>query len=306
MIMRRFTIPYLKFFMLVVAVCLSCLFAYAATDPVHFVAIGDMGCGCPAQAAVAREMLEWYQQKRFAFVLTTGDNIYGDNYSRFWNRRRGGNKNLFYEQFDRYYNPLRNRGVPFFATLGNHDLETRNGQDLINDRKRFNILSKTGYYHFSPDPKLVQFIALNTEGFVYENERTEQLKWLQDVLSNSRSLWKIVYGHRPFYSPPGSHAIPESLKRLLEPVMVRNGVKVYIAGHNHFYARMKPQRGIIHFTTGGGGRHLKTPVRTPETDVIARAYHFMHFEVSEAELKYWAIPVDGPLLDHGRIRISIE
>jgi hypothetical protein len=32
----------------------------------------------------------------------------------------------------------------------------------------------------------------------------------------------------------------------------------------------------------------------------------MHFEVSEAELKYWAIPVDGPLLDHGTIRISIE
>jgi 3',5'-cyclic AMP phosphodiesterase CpdA len=259
--------------------CFSCL-VYADRDPIRFGAIGDMGCGCPAQEAVADEMLQWYQQNRFTFVLTTGDNIYGDDFSRLWNRRRGGNKALFYERFDRYYNPLRNRGVLFFATLGNHDLETRNGRDLIEDRRRFNILSKTGYYYFSPDPKLATFVALNTEALLYTNENSPQLKWLQKVLSESKSTWKIVFGHHPLYSPPGSHRISTTLQKLLEPILVRNGVNIYIAGHNHFYARMKPQHGIIHLTTGGGGRHIKTPGRTSQTEVIARAYHFMYFEVT--------------------------
>ena len=280
--------------------------ALAERDPVRFAVIGDMGCGCTQQEAVAEEMLEWHQNNRFQFVLTTGDNIYPENYNRFWNRRRGGDKALFAEQFDRYYNPLRNRGIPFFATLGNHDLETRNGRDLIEDRRRFNILSREGYYFFSPDPKLVTFVALNTETLQYQNEQSEQLKWLQKVLSESRSLWKIVYAHHPLYSPAGSHPTNENLKKLLEPVIVRNGVKVYFGGHNHFYARSKPQHGVIHFTTGGGGRHLKTPRRTTETEVMAKAHHFMHVNVFEDRLDFYAVPIRGALLDRGTIRISVE
>lgn len=276
----------------------------AARDPVRFAVIGDMGCGCRAQEAIAEEMLEWYQKNPFQFVLTTGDNIYGNDLNRFWGRSRGGDKRVFTEQFDRYYNPLRNRGVPFFATLGNHDLQTRDGRDVIEDRRRFNILSKEGYYYFSPDPDLVTFVALNTEALLYKHEPTAQVEWLQKVLSESKSRWKIVYGHHPLYSPSGSHSTDPALIKFLEPVLVRNGVKVYFAGHNHFYSRSKPQHGIIHFTTGGGGRHLKTPIRTPETDVMAKAHHFMHVNVYEDRLEFWAIPIRGPLIDKGSLHIG--
>jgi Calcineurin-like phosphoesterase len=281
-------------------------FAFAASDPIQFAVIGDMGCGCEAQEAVAEEMLEWHHKYPFSFVLTTGDNIYGDSFGRFWNRRRGGDKAIFQEQFDRYYNPLRNRGVLFFASLGNHDLETRQGRDLISDRTRFNILSNTGYYYFSPNPDLVTFVALHTETLLVKNSNPSQLKWLQKVLSESKSKWKIVYGHHSIYTAPGSHPADVSLRKALEPIMVKNGVQIYLAGHNHFYARMKPQHGIIHFTTGGGGRHLRTPRVTSETQVVARAHHFMHFELREEKLNYWAIPVQGPFLDRGTIRISVE
>jgi hypothetical protein len=283
-----------------------CCLVYADREPVRFAAIGDMGCGCKAQEAVAEEMIEWYRKYPFSFVLTTGDNIYGQGLNHMWNRYRGGDKRMFFEQFDRYYNPLRNRSVLFFATLGNHDLQTRNGKDLIEDRKRFNILSETGYYYFSPDPKLVTFFALNTETLMSPSDHSKQLIWLQDVLSKTKSPWKIVYGHRPLYSAPGSHPELPALRKVLEPVFVKNGVNIYIAGHNHFYARTKPQHGIIHFTTGGGGRHLKTPRNTTKTAVTSRANHFLYFTVEEDELNYWAIPVKGPLLDRGSIRISVD
>jgi hypothetical protein len=295
----------LKFLILPLLVC--CFgFAFGPFDNLHFAVIGDMGCGCLAQEAIAEEMLEWHNKYPFRFVLTTGDNIYGDSFGRFWNRRRGGDKALFYERFDRYFNPLRKRGVLFFASLGNHDFETRQGRDLIEDRSRFNILSKTGYYYFSPNPDLVTFVALNTENILVQNANPSQLKWLQKVLSESKSKWKIVYGHHSIYTPPGYHPADLSLRKALEPIFVKNGVQVYLAGHNHFYARMKPQRGITHFTTGGGGRHLKTPRRTSETDVVARAHHFMHFELREDKLNYWAIPIQGAFLDRGTIRISVQ
>ncbi|MCI0417290.1 metallophosphoesterase [bacterium] len=294
-----------KLLILPLLLCYFC-FAFAATDTLHFAAIGDMGCGCAAQEAIAEEMLEWHAKYPFRFVLTTGDNIYGDGLQRIWNRRKGGSKALFYEHFDRYYNPLRKRGVLFFASLGNHDFETRHGRDLIDDRVRFNILSNTGYYYFSPDPNLVTFVALNTENILVQNANPSQLKWLQKVLSESKSIWKIVYGHHAIYSPPGSHPVDVSFRKALEPILVKNGVQIYISGHNHFYARMKPKHGVIHFTTGGGGRHLKTPRATSETDVVARAHHFMHFELREGKLNFWAIPIQGPFLDRGTVRISSE
>ena len=294
LVVRRICILAIIFF------ALACL-VHAAKDPIRFAVIGDMGCACPGQLAVAEEMLEWHQHNPFQLVLTTGDNIYGDSFGRFWDRRRGGDKKLFAGRFDTYYNPLRNRGVNFFATLGNHDMETRAGLDEIEDRRRFNILSRTGYYQFSPDPDLVTFVALHTEELLYQNEQSLQLKWLQKTLSESKSIWKIVYGHHPMYTPRGSHPVDASFRKMVEPILVKNGVLVYIGGHNHFYARMKPQHGITHFTSGGGGRDLKTPRRSPESEVVARAHHFMHFDLTEEKLTYWAIPVTGPFLDHGEI-----
>jgi Calcineurin-like phosphoesterase len=278
--------------------------AYGAPDAVHFAVIGDMGCGCDAQAAVAEEMIEWQRSKPFSFVLTTGDNIYPEDFSRLWKRRLGGDRSLFVDRFDRYYNPLRNRGILFFATLGNHDLETRQGRDLISDRKRFNILSNSGYYYFSPEPKLVTFVALNTNSLLAQN--SIQIHWLQKALSESKSIWKIVYGHHPLYSAGGGHPADLILRKALEKILVQNGVNIYLAGHNHFYARMKPQHGIIHFTTGGGGRSLRTPQRNSEVAVVARSYHFMHFDVYEDKVDYWAVPIQGKFLDQGSIHISVR
>ena len=39
--------------------------------------------------------------------------------------------------------------------------------------------------------------------------------------------------------------------QLVEPLFVQYGVDVVFAGHEHFYERLKPQKGIYYFTEVG-------------------------------------------------------
>src|SRR5687767_12537120 len=68
---------------------------------VSFVVVGDTGCGCSGQRAVAQRMIQWHSEKPFNTVLMLGDNIYGKV-----SQRRGGSRHLFEDRFDDYYAPL--------------------------------------------------------------------------------------------------------------------------------------------------------------------------------------------------------
>ncbi len=271
-------------------------FAAGEEVPFTFVAIGDNGCGCSAQQRVAERMLQWFQQKPFYTVVMLGDNIYG-----------GGDKSIFVDRFDKSYQPLVTRGVKFYATLGNHDVEAKGrAQDEIADKNRFHILGENGYYSFSPAPEidgrpLITFFVLNSERLLKLNADPAQIAWLSKELSASKALWKVVYFHEPIYAPGGGHEPEGELKQGIEKILVASGVQMILAGHSHFYARLKPQEGITHIISGGGGRSLKTPTESPITASIAKQYHFVYFEVFPDQLTFKAIPVSGSPLDEGMI-----
>jgi len=79
-------------------------------DALRFAIIGDNGTGGKAQYAVARQMVEWRTKFPFDFVLMMGDNLYG-----------GQSPRNFERKFEIPYKPLLDAGVKFYATLGNHD-----------------------------------------------------------------------------------------------------------------------------------------------------------------------------------------
>ena len=284
---------------LLLAILIPAAFAAEGEEPFAFVALGDAGCGCDEQKAVAKRMIEWHREKPFQHVIMPGDNIYGEGFLR----KKGGNPDLFVSRFDAVYKPLLDQGVIFHAVLGNHDLETGNGRYEIADKKRFSIQGDKGYYSFTPQTKesdLITFFGMNSTQFV-DRIDDEQVQWLSRELAASRSKWKIVFFHHPIYTPPGKHEAEAGFLKAIENVLVAGGVKVTFAGHNHFYARLKPQKGIIHFVSGGGGRIIKTPRRSEFTQVIARSYHYMYLEVYSDRILFWAIPTEGSPLDQGAI-----
>ncbi len=84
--------------------------------------------------------------------------------------------------------------------------------------------------------------------------RPAQADWLEKALAESKEDWKICFFHHPLYSSGGRHGSEVDLRSQLEPLFLKYGVQVVFAGHEHFYERLKPQKGIHYFVNGGGAK----------------------------------------------------
>jgi hypothetical protein len=248
-------------------------------DSLRFAAIGDTGSGRDVQKQVAETMLRYREVFPFEFVLMMGDNLYG-----------GESPQGYREKFENVYKPLLNQQVKFYATLGNHDEPNQTHYE------HFSMDGKE-YYKFTK--KNVSFYGLNSN---YMDKR--QVKWLEDELAADTSDWKIAFFHHPPYSSGKQHGSDEQLREVVEPIFLKHGVDVVIAGHEHFYERVKPQKGIYYFITGAGGKLREGDVKknSPLTEVAYDAdLHFMLIEIAGDEMHYQVISRTGKTIDSGML-----
>ena len=133
------------------------------------------------------------------------------------------------------------------------------------------------FYTFKPKPG-VRIFALDSN---YMDK--SQVDWLEKELAASGSDWKIAFFHHPLYSSGGTHGSDVKLREQLEPLFLKYGVDVVFSGHEHFYERIKPQKGIYYFVSGGAGKLREGDVG--KSDLTAKAfdtgYHFMLVEVGK-------------------------
>ncbi len=80
------------------------------------------------------------------------------------------------------------------------------------------------------------------------------------------------------------------------------GVNVVLTGHDYFYERIKPQKGIYYFVSGGGGKLREGNVKD-NSPLTAKAFdtdmHFMIAEVVGDQLYFQAISLTGETVDSG-------
>jgi len=245
-----------------------------------FAVIGDTGTGDKHQLAVAKQLAATRAKFPFGFVIMVGDNIYGGNSAKDFDRK-----------FALPYKPLLDGGVRFYAALGNHDDPSERFY------KPFNMNGER-YYTFKPADG-VRFFALDSN---YMDEK--QLKWLDEQLAMSASDWKIAFFHHPPYSSGETHGSNETLRTQLEPMFVKHGVNVVLTGHEHFYERIKPQKGIAYFITGSSAK-LREGNLT-QTQLTAKGfdtgYTFMIVEIAGDDMYYQAITDTGATVDSGSVR----
>ncbi|MGH9508936.1 MAG: metallophosphoesterase family protein [Terriglobales bacterium] len=251
----------------------------ANPDSVRFAVIGDTGTGGRAQYDVANRMVESRQKFPFDFVIMVGDNVYG----------REGPIDM-QKKFEVPYRPLIDKGVKFYAALGNHDDTNQRHYEFFN-------MNGKQYYTFKKGN--VHFFALNSN---YMDR--EQLAWLEKELEASGSDWKICYFHHPLYSSGRAHGSTTELRLLLEPIFIKHGVQVVFQGHEHNYERIKPQKGIHYFTEGASGKLKKNNLA--KTDLTAAGFDkdqtFMLVEITGDDLHFQTLSRTGVIVDSGVIR----
>ena len=144
------------------------------------------------------------------------------------------------------------------------------------NQRMYKLFNMNGERFYTFRPKAgVRFFALDSNYM----DRT-QLQWLEKELAASGSDWKIMYFHHPIYSSGGRHGSDTALRDQLEPLFLKYGVDVVLAGHEHFYERLKPQKGIHYFISGGAGKLRRGDVGGEYTEkAFDEGYHFMIFEI---------------------------
>jgi len=181
--------------------------------------------------------------------------------------------------------------IPFYAALGNHDDPNQRFY------KNFGMGGKRFYSYQKGD---VRFFALDSN---YMDK--DQQRWLEDELSKSNAKWKIAYFHHPLYSSGAAHGSEVDLRSIVEPLFIKYNLQVVFAGHEHFYERVKPQKGIHYFTAGGSAK-LRAGDIMSNTGLTEKGFDteqtFMVIEIDGDVLRFQTLSKHGKRIDSGEIR----
>jgi 3',5'-cyclic AMP phosphodiesterase CpdA len=245
---------------------------------VRFAVIGDMGTGDPAQYEVAETMARLRQKFPFDFVITLGDNIYGGNSPKDFDRK-----------FGTPYKSLIDAGVKFYASLGNHD------ETAETFYKPFNM---NGHRYYTFKMGDVHFFALDSN---YMDP--DQLNWLANELRTAGKGWKIPFFHHPLYSSAKAHGSSVELRKVLEPLFADGSVQVVFSGHDHVYERIKPQKGIAYFVEGASGELRRGDLESAAFEAFGfdQDRTFMLVEIAGDQMFFEAISRTGTVVDSGII-----
>lgn len=245
-----------------------------AARPTVIAAFGDWGIEGGRADDVVALMNGW---RPLDAVLTTGDNAYGTGTATEAARAR------------RFAEPLLRRGVPFYASLGNHDVVTADGR---------HVMRELGI----PAPWYTRVIG-RVEVVVLDSNRPrsrEQAAFLWRVLDAPRRVpFRVVV----FHHPPTScslHGANREVERAWVPLL-EGRVDAVLAGHNHTYERFDVG-GIPYVTTGGGGARLYPSIpglcNGPGKPVkVKTVYHAMRLTATDDRLTLEAVGLDGTAFD---------
>lgn len=247
-------------------------------DSVRFLVIGDSGTGDRAQVETAQQMWRAHSAFPYEFAIMLGDNMYGSERPQDYARK-----------FEQPFKPLLDAKVGFYASLGNHDDP---------NQMYYKPFGMGGKRYYTYQRKDVRFFALDSN---YMDK--DQQRWLEQELSQSKSTWKIAYFHHPIYSSGGRHGSELDLRSIIEPLFIKYALNVVISGHEHFYERLKPQKGIHYFTAGGSAKLRSGDIRLGP--LTAKGFDseqsYMVVEIDGDVMRFQAISRRGKVVDSGEI-----
>lgn len=184
-------------------------------------------------------------------VLATGDMVAGQkaglDYLGMWE--------AFHKQVTL---PLKNLGIPFAVTPGNHDgsgsfrfkLERQIYREQWKAHK-----PKLNYIHSDNYPDYYAFVEDNTlfvslDATLVGALSDKQFNWLKKVLSEKKNYkHKIVFGHLPIFATVAKKAKETLSFSQLEKLFIQTKVTAYLSGHHHAYYPGKKNE-IHHISQG--------------------------------------------------------
>ncbi len=255
--------------------------------PFRFVAYGDTRFHDPNDTEAANPPVRLALVRAIAdanpdFVCFTGDIVYNGFDANDW------------KTWDRETSVWREKHIPIYPALGNHDLHGDERVALSNYFQRFPDLKNSRYYSVRAANSLL--LVLDS---ALDETSGPQGQWLARKLDNLPSdvdFVFLMFHHPPYTSSSdekkygGGHSArstERALAAMLEQRQAHARVRfVVFSGHVHNYERHE-HGGVLYFVSGGGGAHAYPIERAPEDPFRSEEinYHYLLVEVDHQALK---------------------
>jgi Icc-related predicted phosphoesterase len=255
--------------------------------PFRFVAYGDTRFHDPKDTEAANPpvrvaLVQAIAEANPAFICFTGDIVYNGYDANDW------------KVWDSETSIWRDKNIPVYPSLGNHDLHGDEKIALGNYFQRFPDLKNSRYYSMR---------AANTLTLVLDSALDEtsgpQGQWLANKLDNIPAdvdFVFLMFHHPPYTSSSdakllgGGHSArphEQALAKLLEERQPHARARfVVFSGHVHNYERHE-HGGVTYFVSGGGAAHAYPIERAPNDPYQSKEinYHYLLVEVDHQQLK---------------------
>lgn len=241
--------------------------------------LGDWGSGTSAEATIAESMQAFSLEHPVQAILTTGDNLYSDDW-------------------DDAMDPFRwaaDSDIAFWVTWGNHDIESP--QRVAAMEAAF------------ADPPLwatiewggIDIVILDSN----DVDSVEQEDYLAAEMTRIDRPTIVVLHEPPFSCASPHHDNTEEIDTWLP--LFDSDVVLVLSGHSHDYQRFE-DAGIPYVVTGGGGRSLDDLEDCPSGHlpriVGESSYNWITLTQEPGDLVLRAIGLDGVAIDEVSIPLG--
>lgn len=254
--------------------------------PFRFVAYGDTRFHDPndteaANPPVRVALVKAIAEVNPAFICFTGDIVYNGFDREDW------------KVWDNETSVWRDKKIPIYPALGNHDLHGDQNIALGNYFQRFPELKNSRYYSVRTANALILVLDSSLEEI-----SGPEGQWLAAKLDHVPSDVDFVFlmFHHPPYTTSsdakvfgGGHSArstEQALAKMLEERQARARFRIVVfSGHVHNYERHE-HGGVTYFVSGGGGAHAY-PIERAASDPFQSKlvnYHYLLVEVDGKQL----------------------
>jgi len=252
-------------------------FRFAAYGDARFHDASDLR---PSNPAVRQALVQAIADANPAFVCITGDIVYNGNDSLDWN------------VWDHETSIWRERKIPIYPVIGNHDLHGDVAVALGNYFQRFPELKNSRYYSVRAANSLI--LVLDS---ALPETTGPQGEWLTQKLDHVPADVDFVFVafHHPAYTSSsdsasgGGHSArgtEVALAKMLEARQANARFRIVVfSGHVHNYERQE-HAGVTYFVTGGGGARPYPIERTTADPLYGKEvnYHYLLVAVDHQQL----------------------
>ena len=255
--------------------------------PFRFVAYGDTRFHDPtdteaANPAVRVALVKAIADVNPAFICFTGDIVYNGYDTNDW------------KVWDNETSIWRDKKIPIYPALGNHDLHGDAAVALGNYFQRFPDLKNSRYYSL----RAANVLLLVLDSSLDEVAGPQGL-WLADKLDHVPADVDFVFvmDHHPPYTSSsddkkfgGGHSARSTERALAKSLEQRQAHAHYrmvvFSGHVHNYERHE-HGGVTYFVSGGGAAHAYPIERAPDDPFQSKEvnYHYLLVEVDHQDIK---------------------